>query len=45
MDNIDDEILLVVYRKAAENDLDKDFIFILEKELKKRGLLLVTEKD
>lgn len=43
MENIDDETLLDVYHQAIKYNLDKDFIYIIEKELKERGFL--TEKD
>ncbi|WP_341285198.1 sporulation histidine kinase inhibitor Sda [Priestia megaterium] len=33
------------YFKAIELDLDKDFILVLEEELKRRGLSLIVRKD
>ncbi|MDQ0859088.1 sporulation histidine kinase inhibitor Sda [Bacillus sp. V2I10] len=45
MKNLADEILLDVYRKAVELNLDKDFICIIKKEVKRRGLPLVTWTD
>lgn len=42
MRNLDDETLLDIYRKAFEYNLDKEFICIIEKELTRRGLLLVN---
>lgn len=44
MENIDDETLLDVYHQAVKYDLDKDFIFIIEKELRRRGILFVIGK-
>lgn len=45
MEILDDKTLLDVYHQAVEYDLDKDFIFIIEKELKERGLLPVNRKS
>ncbi|HZH59503.1 MAG TPA: sporulation histidine kinase inhibitor Sda [Metabacillus sp.] len=45
MENLDDKTLLDVYHQAVEYDLDKDFIFIIVKELKERGLLPVNQKS
>ncbi|WP_377520401.1 sporulation histidine kinase inhibitor Sda [Priestia megaterium] len=45
MDKLNDQTLLAVYSKAIELKLDKDFILILEEELKRRGLPFITKTD
>ncbi|WP_373274924.1 sporulation histidine kinase inhibitor Sda [Priestia aryabhattai] len=45
MKKITDQLLIESYFKAIELDLDKDFILVLEEELKRRGLSLIVEKD
>ncbi|MEH7590871.1 sporulation histidine kinase inhibitor Sda [Priestia megaterium] len=45
MKKITDQLLIESYFKAIELDLDKDFILVLEEELKKRGLSLIVQKD
>ncbi|WP_423143154.1 sporulation histidine kinase inhibitor Sda [Priestia megaterium] len=45
MKKITDQLLIESYFKAIELDLDKDFILILEEELKRRGLSLIVRKD
>lgn len=42
---LSDELLLKSYLQAFEYNLDKDFIRMLEKELKRGGLPLVTGTD
>ncbi|MFE4029841.1 sporulation histidine kinase inhibitor Sda [Priestia sp. YIM B13551] len=45
MKKITDQLLIESYFKAIELDLDKDFILVLEEELKRRGLSLIVRKD
>jgi len=45
MKELNDELLLKSYLKAFELNLDKDFIRMLEKELKRRGLPIVIGTD
>nr|WP_319017915.1 sporulation histidine kinase inhibitor Sda [Priestia megaterium] len=45
MENLNDQTLLESYFKAIELKLDKDFILILEEELKRRGLPFITKTD
>lgn len=45
MKKITDQLLIESYFKAIELDLDKDFILVLEEELKRRGLSLIVPKD
>jgi developmental checkpoint coupling sporulation initiation to replication initiation len=45
MKKITDQLLIESYFKAIELDLDKDFILVLEEELKRRGLSLIVQKD
>ncbi|MFF2444497.1 sporulation histidine kinase inhibitor Sda [Priestia megaterium] len=45
MDKLNDQTLLASYVKAIELKLDKDFILILEEELKRRGLPFITKTD
>ncbi|MEH7472797.1 sporulation histidine kinase inhibitor Sda [Priestia megaterium] len=45
MEKLNDQTLLASYFKAIELKLDKDFILILEEELKRRGLSLIVRKD
>jgi developmental checkpoint coupling sporulation initiation to replication initiation len=45
MKKITDQLLIKSYFKAIELDLDKDFILVLEEELKRRGLSLIVRKD
>jgi len=45
MNKITDQLLIESYFKAIELDLDKDFILVLEEELKRRGLSLIVQKD
>jgi len=45
MKKITDQLLIESYFKAIELDLDKDFILVLEEELKRRGLSLIIPKD
>ncbi|MDC0705499.1 MULTISPECIES: sporulation histidine kinase inhibitor Sda [Priestia] len=45
MDKLQDETLLASYFKAIELKLDKDFILILEEELKRRDLRFMTKTD
>ncbi|MDN3233356.1 sporulation histidine kinase inhibitor Sda [Priestia megaterium] len=45
MKKIIDQLLIESYFKAIELDLDKDFILVLEEELKRRGLSLIVRKD
>ncbi|MDM8148516.1 sporulation histidine kinase inhibitor Sda [Priestia megaterium] len=37
--------MLALYFKAIELKLDKDFILILEEELKRRGLFFIIKTD
>ena len=45
MKKITDQLLIESYFKAIELNLDKDFILVLEEELKRRGLSLIVQKD
>ncbi|MFS2174021.1 sporulation histidine kinase inhibitor Sda [Priestia megaterium] len=45
MDRLNDQTLLASYVKAIELKLDKDFILILEEELKRRDLPFITKAD
>jgi developmental checkpoint coupling sporulation initiation to replication initiation len=45
MDRLNDQTLLASYVKAIELKLDKDFILILEEELKRRALPFITKTD
>ncbi|PGO54310.1 sporulation histidine kinase inhibitor Sda [Priestia megaterium] len=45
MKKITDQLLIESYFKSIELDLDKDFILVLEEELKRRGLSLIVRKD
>jgi len=45
MKKITDQLLIESYFKEIELDLDKDFILVLEEELKRRGLSLIVRKD
>ncbi|MFS0907596.1 sporulation histidine kinase inhibitor Sda [Priestia aryabhattai] len=45
MKKLNDETLLASYFKAIELKLDKDFILILEEELKRRDLHFITKTD
>lgn len=45
MEKLNDQTLLASYVKAIELKLDKDFIFILEEELKRRSLPFITTAD
>ncbi|WP_176586061.1 sporulation histidine kinase inhibitor Sda [Priestia megaterium] len=45
MEKLNDQTLLTSYSKAIELKLDKDFILILEEELKRRGLSFITKTD
>ena len=45
MKKITEQLLIESYFKAIELDLDKDFILVLEEELKRRGLSLIVRKD
>ncbi|WP_412762781.1 sporulation histidine kinase inhibitor Sda [Priestia megaterium] len=45
MEKLNDQTLLASYFKAIELKLDKDFILILEEELKRRGLPFITKTD
>lgn len=45
MKKITEQLLIESYFKAIELDLDKDFILVLEEELKRRGLSLIVQKD
>jgi developmental checkpoint coupling sporulation initiation to replication initiation len=40
MGNLVDELLLISYYKAKKLNLEREFILILEKEIKRRGLPL-----
>lgn len=44
-ETLNDQTLLTSYFKAIELKLDKDFILILEKELKRRALPFITKTD
>ncbi|MDR7246404.1 sporulation histidine kinase inhibitor Sda [Priestia megaterium] len=45
MEKLNDQTLLASYFKAIELKLDKDFILILEEELKRRALPFITKTD
>ncbi|MGG0418699.1 sporulation histidine kinase inhibitor Sda [Priestia aryabhattai] len=45
MEKLNDQTLLASYVKAIELKLDKDFILILEEELKRRDLPFITKTD
>ncbi|MDO6851462.1 sporulation histidine kinase inhibitor Sda [Priestia megaterium] len=45
MEKLQGETLLASYFKAIELKLDKDFILILEEELKRRDLPFITKTD
>ncbi|MFE7084091.1 sporulation histidine kinase inhibitor Sda [Priestia megaterium] len=45
MEKLSDAVLKETYIKAIKLKLDKNFILILENELKQRGLLFITKKD
>lgn len=45
MKKITDQLLIESYFKATELDLDKNFILVLEEELKRRGLSFIVQKD
>ena len=45
MEKLSDQTLFASYFKAIELKLDKDFILILEEELKRRGLPFITKTD
>ncbi|AQU76939.1 sporulation histidine kinase inhibitor Sda [Priestia megaterium] len=42
MENLVDELLLTSYDKAIKLNLEREFILILEKEIKRRGLPLTS---
>jgi developmental checkpoint coupling sporulation initiation to replication initiation len=44
MEKMTDELLIETYDKALKLDSDKDFIQLLEQELKRRNLELKKEK-
>ncbi|MFJ7684293.1 sporulation histidine kinase inhibitor Sda [Peribacillus butanolivorans] len=44
MKKLNDQLLIESYLKAIELDLDKNFILVLEEELKRRGLPLIVQK-
>ncbi|WP_425334731.1 sporulation histidine kinase inhibitor Sda [Priestia aryabhattai] len=44
-ETLNDQTLLASYFKAIELKLDKDFILILEEELKRRALPFITKTD
>ncbi|WP_414057932.1 sporulation histidine kinase inhibitor Sda [Priestia megaterium] len=44
-EKLNDQTLLASYFKAIELKLDKDFILILEEELKRRALPFITKTD
>ncbi|MGZ9817437.1 sporulation histidine kinase inhibitor Sda [Peribacillus simplex] len=41
MKKLNDQLLIDSYLKAIELDLNKNFILVLEEELKRRGLPLI----
>ncbi|MFJ7513273.1 sporulation histidine kinase inhibitor Sda [Peribacillus simplex] len=45
MKKLNDQLLIDSYLKAIELDLNKNFILVLEEELKRRGLPLILQKD
>lgn len=45
MKNLDDGVLLDIYKKASELKLDRVYITIIENELTSRGLSLTLEKE
>jgi developmental checkpoint coupling sporulation initiation to replication initiation len=45
MEKLNDQTLLASYFKAIELNLDKDFILILEEELKRRALPFIAKTD
>lgn len=45
MKKLNDQLLIYSYLKAIELDLNKNFILVLEEELKRRGLPLIVQKD
>ncbi|MDM5213237.1 sporulation histidine kinase inhibitor Sda [Peribacillus sp. NJ4] len=45
MKKLNDQLLIDSYLKAIELDLNKNFILVLEEELKRRGLPLIVQKD
>jgi developmental checkpoint coupling sporulation initiation to replication initiation len=45
MKKLNDQLLIDSYLKAIELDLEKNFILVLEEELKRRGLPLIDQKD
>ena len=44
-EKLNDQTLLASYFKAIELKLDKDFILILEEEVKRRALPFITKTD
>ncbi|MED4219461.1 sporulation histidine kinase inhibitor Sda [Priestia megaterium] len=42
MENLVDELLLTSYDKAIKLNLEREFILLLEKEIKRRGLPLTS---
>lgn len=42
MENLVDEFLLIFYDKVIKLNLEREFIFIFEKEIKRRGLFLIS---
>ncbi|MBX9955422.1 sporulation histidine kinase inhibitor Sda [Peribacillus simplex] len=45
MKKLNDQLLIDSYLRAIELDLEKNFILVLEEELKRRGLPLIDQKD
>lgn len=46
MKKMPDELLILTYKKARElDDMDPNFISLLEKELERRGLLFDDDKE
>ncbi|AMM91666.1 sporulation protein [Peribacillus simplex] len=45
MKKLNDQLLIESYLKAIELGLDKNFILVLEEEMKRRGLHLIVQKD
>jgi len=45
MEKLNNQTLLASYFKAIELKIDKDFMLILEEELKRRVLSLITKTD
>ncbi|WP_082407113.1 sporulation histidine kinase inhibitor Sda [Bacillus sp. JCM 19041] len=45
LNQLSNSVLLEAYKKACQNNLEKDFISILEKELLKRKITPIKNKN